>query len=49
MRGLTSNVTLNQYAIDLVMLGAVPTIALAVVADFLLQILVSLSKPAGTR
>ncbi|SFH53727.1 ABC transporter permease [Modicisalibacter xianhensis] len=40
---------LGQYAIDLVMLGAVPTIALAVVADFLLQILVSLSKPAGTR
>lgn len=40
---------LGQYAIDLVMLGAVPTIALAVVADFLLQVLVALSKPAGTR
>ncbi|MFD2435389.1 ABC transporter permease [Modicisalibacter luteus] len=40
---------LGQYAIDLVLLGAVPTIALAVVADFLLQILVALSKPAGMR
>lgn len=40
---------LGQYAIDLVLLGAIPTIALAVVADFLLQILVALSKPAGTR
>lgn len=40
---------LGQYAIDLVLLGAVPTIALAVVADFLLQILVALSRPAGAR
>lgn len=40
---------LGQYAIDLVLLGAVPTIALAVAADFLLQLLVALSKPAGTR
>ncbi|WP_245791913.1 ABC transporter permease [Modicisalibacter ilicicola] len=40
---------LGQYAIDLVLLGAVPTIALAVVADFLLQILVAISKPAGAR
>lgn len=40
---------LGQYAIDLVLLGAVPTIALAVVADFLLQILVAISRPAGAR
>ncbi len=40
---------LGQYAIDLVLLGAVPTIALAVVADFLLQILVAISRPAGGR
>lgn len=40
---------LGQYAIDLVLLGAVPTIALAVVADFVLQILVALSRPAGAR
>ncbi|WP_233440406.1 ABC transporter permease [Modicisalibacter coralii] len=40
---------LGQYAIDLVLLGAVPTIALAVVADFLLQILVTVSRPAGAR
>lgn len=39
---------LGQYAIDLVLLGAIPTIALAVVADFLLQLLVALSRPAGT-
>ncbi|GAA5171880.1 MULTISPECIES: ABC transporter permease [Halomonadaceae] len=40
---------LGQYAIDLVLLGAVPTIALAVIADFLLQILVAISRPAGGR
>ncbi len=40
---------LGQYAIDLVLLGAIPTIALAVVADFLLQILVVLSRPPGAR
>ncbi|WP_110640747.1 ABC transporter permease [Salinicola sp. CPA57] len=40
---------LGQYAIDLVLLGAIPTIVLAVIADFALQILVSLSRPAGTR
>ncbi|MGC3873713.1 ABC transporter permease [Halomonas sp. GXIMD04776] len=40
---------LGQYAIDLVLLGAVPTIALAVVADFILQILVALSRPPGAR
>ncbi len=40
---------LGQYAIDLVLLGAIPTIALAVVADFLLQILVALSRPPGAR
>ena len=40
---------LGQYAIDLVLLGAIPTIALALIADFLLQILVTLSKPPGAR
>ncbi|GHB32411.1 ABC transporter permease [Salinicola rhizosphaerae] len=40
---------LGQYAIDLVLLGAIPTIVMAVIADFILQILVSLSRPAGTR
>lgn len=40
---------LGQYAIDLVLLGAIPTIVLAVIADFTLQMLVVLSKPAGTR
>jgi len=40
---------LGQYAIDLVLLGAVPTIALAVIADFLMQILVAVSRPAGAR
>ncbi|WP_232822198.1 ABC transporter permease [Salinicola sp. CR57] len=40
---------LGQYAIDLVLLGAIPTIVLAVIADFALQILVSLSRPSGTR
>lgn len=40
---------LGQYAIDLVLLGAIPTIALAVIADFMLQMLVTLSRPAGTR
>lgn len=40
---------LGQYAIDLVLLGAVPTIALAVAADFLLQVLVTLSKPKALR
>lgn len=39
---------LGQYAIDLVLLGAIPTIVLAVAADFFLQILVTLSKPGGT-
>lgn len=39
---------LGQYAIDLVLLGAIPTIVLAVAADFFLQILVTLSKPEGT-
>ncbi|WP_239495386.1 ABC transporter permease [Salinicola halophilus] len=36
---------LGQYAIDLVLLGAIPTIVLAVVADFTLQLLVALSRP----
>lgn len=40
---------LGQYAIDLVLLGAVPTILLAVAADFFLQVLVTLSKPKGMR
>lgn len=40
---------LGQYAIDLVLLGAIPTIVLAVAADFLLQILVTLSRPKGAR
>ncbi|MCA1941464.1 MAG: ABC transporter permease, partial [Caenispirillum bisanense] len=40
---------LGQYAIDLVLLGAIPTIFLAVTADFFLQILVALSKPEGAR
>ncbi|WP_251977631.1 ABC transporter permease [Salinicola avicenniae] len=40
---------LGQYAIDLVLLGAIPTIVLAVIADFLLQLLVSLSQPPGAR
>lgn len=40
---------LGQYAIDLVLLGAVPTIALAVIADFVLQLFVALSRPAGAR
>ncbi|OLO08048.1 ABC transporter permease [Salinicola sp. MH3R3-1] len=40
---------LGQYAIDLVLLGAIPTIVLAVIADFALQILVTLSRPPGTR
>ncbi|WP_287124335.1 ABC transporter permease [Chromohalobacter sp.] len=40
---------LGQYAIDLVLLGAIPTIVLAVIADFMLQMLVALSQPAGTR
>lgn len=40
---------LGQYAIDLVLLGAIPTIFLAVAADFFLQILVALSKPKGAR
>ena len=40
---------LGQYAIDLVLLGAIPTIVLAVIADFVLQILVGLSRPPGTR
>ncbi|WP_404385983.1 ABC transporter permease [Caenispirillum salinarum] len=39
---------LGQYAIDLVLLGAIPTIVLAVAADFFLQILVTLSKPEGS-
>lgn len=38
---------LGQYAIDLVLLGAIPTIVLAVAADFFLLILVTLSKPEG--
>ncbi|WP_110685924.1 ABC transporter permease [Salinicola aestuarinus] len=37
---------LGQYAIDLVLLGAIPTIVLAVVADFALQLLVALSRPS---
>jgi len=40
---------LGQYAIDLVLLGAIPTIVLAVIADFALQMLVGLSRPPGTR
>lgn len=40
---------LGQYAIDLVLLGAVPTIVLAVVADFALRLLVALSRPADAR
>ncbi|KFF48052.1 ABC transporter permease [Gammaproteobacteria bacterium MFB021] len=40
---------LGQYAIDLVLLGAIPTIVLAVIADFLLQLLVAASRPPGTR
>lgn len=40
---------LGQYAIDLVLLGAIPTILLAVIADFALQILVSLSRPPSAR
>lgn len=38
---------LGQYAIDLVLLGAIPTIVLAVLADCLLQLLVSLSRRKG--
>ncbi|MGM0561401.1 MAG: ABC transporter permease [Pseudomonadota bacterium] len=38
---------LGQYAIDLVLLGAIPTIILAVLADCLLQLLVSLSRRKG--
>lgn len=38
---------LGQYAIDLVLLGAIPTIMLAVLADCLLQLLVSLSRRKG--
>ncbi|GAB2793160.1 ABC transporter permease [Halomonas shantousis] len=37
---------LGQYAIDLVLLGALPTIFLAVCVDFLFQVLVALSRPA---
>ncbi|MHB0776144.1 ABC transporter permease [Halomonas sp. WWR20] len=37
---------LGQYAIDLVLLGALPTIALAVGVDFVFQVLVTLSQPA---
>jgi len=35
---------LGQYAADLVLLGALPTIALALAADFLLQLLASLLR-----
>lgn len=40
---------LGQYALDLVLLGALPTIVLAVVADFLLQGLILLAQPIKTR
>lgn len=38
---------LGQYAIDLVLLGAIPTIFLAVTADFVLQVLVSVTRTKG--
>jgi osmoprotectant transport system permease protein len=38
---------LGQNAIDLVLLGAIPTIAMAVVADAVLQVFISLSQPRG--
>jgi osmoprotectant transport system permease protein len=38
---------LGEYAVDLVLLGAVPTILLAVAADFLMQILVAMSRRRG--
>ncbi|WP_366653706.1 ABC transporter permease [Fodinicurvata sp. EGI_FJ10296] len=38
---------LGQNAIDLVLLGAIPTIAMAVLADGVLQVFISLSQPRG--
>ncbi len=38
---------LGQNAIDLVLLGALPTIAMAVLADGVLQVFISLSQPRG--
>jgi osmoprotectant transport system permease protein len=36
---------IGQYAIDLVLLGAVPTILLALTADFALSLLITLARP----
>jgi osmoprotectant transport system permease protein len=40
---------LGQYAVDLVLLGAVPAILMALAADFLLQILIALLRTRSTR
>lgn len=40
---------LGQYAIDLVLLGAIPTILLAIVIDLFMQWLIAISRPAGSR
>lgn len=40
---------LGQYALDMVLLGALPTIGLAVFADFILQGLIKLSQPIKVR